>query len=359
MRRLFGLLVIVSILLIAMPVSAQDPTPGTDVAATTEMTTTVAAPGVTDMTTLERPAPPATKLRFAFIVKTMDNPYYTRMRDGAVDAAAQLSDYIDLEWMSAARQGDVEGQIRLMEDEIRKKVDLIILNPMGGVELIPAIEQANAAGIPVVINDTRSEGGQFLTFVGFENRPAAAQMAEYIVEYLGGKGAAKGKIAILEGFRGHSTAEDRLVGYRDVFDKEPGIEIVASMTGDWERSKGMSIAEDMLTSNPELKLVVGSNDEMGLGAVEAIVTAGKEGKVVTTGFDAICGALEEMANRDVMIATVDNHPDLQGFESVIAGYRHLVLKETLPPNIFVPGEIIRGDDPGLPELVKARCAAKE
>ena len=233
--RLGVLLLVLSLLMTSLPVFAQDPTP----AASEPMTqTTTVGTTTTVIKDLPHPAAPAKKFKVGFIVKTMDNPYYTRCAEsGAVLAADELKDYIDLEWMSAARQGDVEGQIRLMEDMIRKKVDLIILNPMGGVELIPAIEEANKAGIPVVINDTRSEGGKFLTFVGFENRPAAAQMAEYIVEYLGGKGKAEGQIAVLEGFRGHSTAEDRLVGFRDVLDKEPGIKIVASMTGDWEHSR--------------------------------------------------------------------------------------------------------------------------
>ena len=346
MRKLFfvvAMFVVCSMVLSAVPALAQEG----------------AEPTPVWFSRMPRPEPPAVKFKIGFIVKTMDNPYYTRMRDGAVLAAEEYAAYLELEWNSAARQGDVEGQIRLMEDMIRKDKDLIILNPMGGVELISAIEQANEAGVPVIINDTRSEGGEFLTFVGFENRPAAAQMAEFLVDYYGGPGQAQAKIAILEGFRGHSTAEDRLVGYHDVLDGEPGMEVVTSMTGDWERSKGMALAEDFITSNPDLDLIIGSNDEMALGAVEAIVAAGKQDQIKTVGFDAICGALTEMLERDVMIATVDNHPDLQGYESVVAAYRYLVLNDTLPENIFVPGEIIRGDDPGLADLVEQRCAAKE
>ena len=160
-----------------------------------------------------------------FVVKDMTNPYYWRMGEGAKKAAEELG--IELSWVSAQFNGDIEGQIAVVESELAKSPDAMVLVPMNAQALIPKIREANQMGIPVVTADTRAEGRPCRsgyirragrkTVVhgngGIRRRPAWRQ----------GQGGQSWK-----GFRGSSTAEERLVGMNEVLDAQDGIEIVAS-----------------------------------------------------------------------------------------------------------------------------------
>ena len=141
------------------------------------------------------------EINISFVVKDMTNPYYWRMGEGAKKAAEELG--VNLSWMSAQFNGDIEGQIGVVEGELVKSPDALILVPMNATALIPKIIEANSMGIPVITADTRAEEGlaDIETFVGLDERESFKGMAEYVVELLGGEG----QVAILEGFRGSST----------------------------------------------------------------------------------------------------------------------------------------------------------
>ncbi|MFN2339787.1 MAG: sugar ABC transporter substrate-binding protein [Halanaerobium sp.] len=267
-----------------------------------------------------------------FIVKTMANPYFARMKEGAEEAALDFN--ITLNWVSAQEHTDSEGQLNLVEDMIQREVDALVINPVGPSAIVPAINKANEQGIPVVIVDTTAEGGEIVTFVGMDNVDAAGEMAEYVAKELN----EKGKIAILEGVRGHSTAEERIVGYNDVIDQYPGLEVVASQAANYDRAEGMRVTENFLTSNPDLDLIISSNDEMGLGAIRAIMASGRQNQVQVVGFDAIDDALEAVKNGE-MLATVESVPDRQAYESVKAAVDYLDGKE-VPSEIIVPAVIV-------------------
>ena len=188
----------------------------------------------------------ADEVNISFIVKDMTNPYYARMGAGAQKAAEELG--INLTWLSAQFNGDIEGQIGVVENEIVKGPDAIVLVPMNATALIPKILEANNAGIPVITADTRAEEGlaDIETFVGLDEKQSFMGMAEFVVEQLGGEG----KIAILEGFRGSSTAELRLQGMMEVFDAAEGIEVVASISAEWDQEKGLKASRTFFRHIP-------------------------------------------------------------------------------------------------------------
>ncbi len=249
------------------------------------------------------------KLEVGFIVKTMANPYFTRMLEGAEQAAEDYD--IDLNWVSAEKHTDTSGQLNIVEDMIERDVDILVINPAGPKAIVPAIDKANQKGIPVIVVDTTAEGGDIESFIGVDNYSAAVQIAEFSAEHLNGKG----QIAILEGVRGHSTAEDRMDGYHYVLDQYPDIEVVASQTANYDRSEGMRVTENILISNPDLDFIIASNDEMALGAIRAVKGARKENEIDIVGFDAIDAALEAIQKGE-LLATVENVPDRQGYVSV-------------------------------------------
>ena len=286
-------------------------------------------------------AVPATAddVSISFIVKDMTNPYYARMGDGAQRAADELG--VDLTWVSAQFNGDIEGQIGVMEAELVKSPDAIVLVPMNATALIPKIMEANSMGIPVITADTRAEEGMadIETFVGLDEKQSFMGMAEFVVEQLGGQG----KIAILEGFRGSSTAELRLEGMMEVFDAAEGIEVVASISADWDQEKGLKASEDILQAHPDVDAIVGSNDLMALGAVQAVKSAGKLGEVLVVGDDAIPSALSALVAGE-LDATIDGNTDLVGYEAVMAAYNKVVNDTELDAWIVVPSTIMVAKD---------------
>ena len=286
-------------------------------------------------------AVPATAddVNISFIVKDMTNPYYARMGDGAQRAADELG--VNLTWVSAQFNGDIEGQIGVMEAELVKSPDAIVLVPMNATALIPKIMEANNMGIPVITADTRAEEGMadIETFVGLDEKQSFMGMAEFVVEQLGGQG----KIAILEGFRGSSTAELRLEGMMEVFDAAEGIEVVASISADWDQEKGLKASEDILQANPDVDAIVGSNDLMALGAVQAVKSAGKLGEVLVVGDDAIPSALSALVAGE-LDATIDGNTDLVGYEAVMAAYNKVVNDAELDAWIVVPSTIMVAAD---------------
>ena len=281
----------------------------------------------------------ANAITISFVVKDMTNPYYHRMGEGAKQAAEELG--IDLNWTSAKVNGDIEGQIAVVEGEMAKSPDAMILVPMNGKALIGKIKELNKIGTPVFTADTRVDEGyvQVETFVGLDERQSFTGMAEFVAKHLGGSG----KVAILEGFRGSSTAELRLLGMKDVFDANPGIEIVASLSADWDREKGMKVAEDILQAHPDLDVFVASNDEMAMGALQAVKSAGKLGQVAVVGDDAIPAALEALQKGE-LLATIDGNTDKVGYEAVKAAHDFLVNGTQPPEWLKVPSTVMFQDD---------------
>ncbi len=278
-------------------------------------------------------------ISMAFIVKDMTNPYYWRMGEGAKRAADELG--IDLSYVSAEFNGDIEGQIAVFEAEMVKGHDAIVLVPMNGTALIPKVMEANSAGIPIITADTRVDDGPAMveTFVGLDEQTSFAGMAQWVVDQLGGTG----KVAILEGFRGSSTAELRLRGMMDVFNANPGIEVVASIAADWDTEKGLKASEDILQANPDVDAIIGSNDLMALGAVQAVKGAGKLDDIIIVGDDAIPAALAALRSGELN-ATIDGNTDLVGYEAIKAAHRHVTEGADLDEWIVVESSIMTAED---------------
>ncbi|UCE06769.1 MAG: substrate-binding domain-containing protein [bacterium] len=275
----------------------------------------------------------------ALVMKTLNNPFFIDMQRGAEEAANQLG--ITLIVQAAEREVDVEKQMQIIENLIQRKVDAICVVPSGSKEIIPAILKANQAGFPVLTVDTRVDsvalqevGGKVITFIGSDNIDGGRIAVEYIIEKLN----RAGKVAILEGIPGHETGDARLSGFHQAVDKEPGIEIVASQTANWERDQGFNVFQNILQSNPDVQALFACNDMMALGAIEAIAAAGKTGEIIVVGFDAINDARQAIRDGR-MNASIAQHPFEMGKQAVERA--HQVLQgETIPKNIPVKIELI-------------------
>ncbi len=279
-------------------------------------------------------------LTVAFVPKALNSPFWAAMQQAAEAEAAARG--VRLVSLAAERETDVERQYQIIENLIQQRVDAILLSPSGSKELVPAIRKANDAGIPVLLLDTRvdveaaaSVGARCVTYIGSDNFEGGVVAGRYLAEQLQGKG----EVAIIEGISGHETADQRRLGFLAGLEGSSGIRVVASQTANWERARAYSVAENILQAHPELDAIFAANDEMALGALEAVAAAHRSDQVRVIGFDAIPDALASIrAGR--LAGSVAQFPDEMGRLGVRWAVSMLREGELPPPEILTRVEMI-------------------
>ncbi|HWO78512.1 MAG TPA: ribose ABC transporter substrate-binding protein RbsB [Bacillus sp. (in: firmicutes)] len=235
-------------------------------------------------------------------VSTLNNPFFVTLRDGAEAKAKELG----LEITTADAQDDPAKQVSDIEDLIQQGVDLLIINPTDSAAIVSAIESANNANIPVITVDRSAEGGEVVAHIASDNVAGGKMAGELIVEQLGGSG----KVVELEGIPGSSAARERGQGFNEAIGSADGIEVAAKQTANFDRAEGLSVMENIIQSTPDFQAVFAHNDEMALGAIEALQAAGKT-DVIVVGFDATDDAVAAV-EEGKMLATVAQKPELIG-----------------------------------------------
>ena len=266
--------------------------------------------------------------KMVFIVKSMDNPFWNMMLEGAQQAAKDLN--LEIKGLAPIKPNNVEEQIRMMEDAITQKVDAIVVVPADSKGIVPGIEKANRAGVPVMTSNTRAFGGEFIGFAGAPNEEAAYLVAKKFIQTLGGKG----NVIILEGVPGAQTAIDRKTGIDRAIKEFPNIKVLASQTAKFSRVEGMRVMENLLQQFSKLDAVICANDEMALGAIEAIDAAKRLKEIKVSGFDGNNDAIRSISEGRLVV-TGAQRPDAQAYWSVLAAYMYLE-RYPVPRDIYVP-----------------------
>jgi ribose transport system substrate-binding protein len=296
----------------------------------------------------QRGAPPATaKPRVALVLKTLNSPFFIDMQKGAQAAADQAG--LELVVQAAEREVDVDKQMQIIENLVQTGVKALLVTPSGSREIVPAIAKANAAGIPVVIVDTRVDpaaaaeaGIKTAAFVGSDNLEGGRLAGQHLLAATGGKA----KVAVLEGIPGHETGDSRLKGFKEAIAKAPGMQIVASQPANWERDLGFNVFQNMLQAHPEIDAVFACNDMMALGAVEAIAVANRMGKIKVLGFDAVDDARKAIAS-GAMIGSVAQFPSEMG-RAAVESASHVLKGEPVQADQRVRIELVTAETLGSP-----------
>ncbi len=181
--------------------------------------------------------------------------------------------------------GDVARQIAQIQDLIQQNVDVIVIWPTNGQAVVPAVRMAQQAGIPVVVTNSNisEEGFDFIAaFSGPDNITQGAYSAELMCEALAEEGQdpseATGEIVQISGQPGYTTAIERQQGFEDrLAEACPGVEIVETQPGDWNREKSQRVMENFLVKYDNIDGVYSGDDNMGVGALNAAKAAGREG----------------------------------------------------------------------------------
>ncbi|NSL51427.1 ribose ABC transporter substrate-binding protein RbsB [Calidifontibacillus erzurumensis] len=269
-------------------------------------------------------------IKIGFSISTLNNPFFVSLKEGAEAEAEKQG----VEITTVDAQNDPAKQTSDIEDLIQQGVDVLVINPTDSAAIVAAIESANSAGIPVITVDRSADGGEVVSHIASDNVAGGKMAGEFILEKLGNKG----KIVELEGIPGSSAARERGEGFHSAVDGVEGIEVVAKQAADFDRAKGLTVMENILQSNKDIQAVFAHNDEMALGALEALKAAGVE-NVLVVGFDATEDAVKAVEDGR-MAATVAQKPALIG-EKGVATAVSVVKGEQVEPFIPVDLELVK------------------
>ena len=247
--------------------------------------------------------PAAGRPTVGLAISTLNNPFFVDLRDGAQAAAAKAG--VTLVVLDA--QNDPARQASSIEDLIAKKAGVVIINPTDSDAIVPTVKKLNAAKIPVITVDRAANGGTVAAHIASDNVAGGVMAADYVGRRLAGRG----NVVMLEGIPGSSAARDRGQGFRQGLKKYPGIRLVASQTADFDRAKGLAVMENILQAQKKIDAVFAQNDEMALGAVQAIEAARRNRVMFVVGFDAIADALKAI-REGKMAATIAQQPKEMG-----------------------------------------------
>ena len=248
-----------------------------------------------------------------FSVSTLNNPFFVTLTEGARKAATENN--VELVVVDAG--DDAAKQTSDIEDLVSRNVGVLIVNPVDSDAVAPAVKSAMSQGIKVIAVDRGVNGVDVDCQIASDNVAGARMATEYLMDLVG-EGA---KVAELQGVPGASATIDRGAGFHQVADQS--LQVAASQTANFNRAEGMTVMENILQSDGTIKGVFAHNDEMALGAVEAVAASGKDIKIV--GFDATDDA-QKAVKDGKMAATVAQKPDKMGETAIGTAVKIMAFK---------------------------------
>jgi D-allose transport system substrate-binding protein len=279
----------------------------------------------------------ADKPVYGVLMKTLSNPFWGAMEQGVREGAREAG----VEYFLQAVESDqaAEPQLNTCNTMLQKKPATMITAAINSTILLPCLKQANEMKIPVADLDnnldpeiTKKAGVEIAFHIGSDNEAAGGKGADYVAEALGKD--AKGPVLVIEGLSGNITGQKRARGFaNELKTAAPGLAIVASLPGDWDRQKAANITNDTLQRHPDLAAIFCANDGMALGAVEAARAAGKD-KLIVVGVDGNSDAVKSiLAGR--LNASVAQLPYLVGKQAVET-MKKVLAGEKAPEFTYVP-----------------------
>jgi ABC-type sugar transport system substrate-binding protein len=288
---------------------------------------------------------PAAAENYGVLMKTLANPFWGAMELGVREGAKAAG--VDVEVQAVESDQAAEPQLNACNAMLEKPMDAFITAAINSTILLPCLKTANDKGIPVVDLDGNldhkiaADAGVKIAFsIGSDNVKAGEQGAEWLVSKLGAD--AKGPVLVIEGLSGNITGAKRADGFKNKLKElAPGLEVVASLPGDWDRGKAANITNDTLTAHPDLVAIFCANDGMALGAVETVFAAGKDAQVTVIGVDGNSDAVKSI-KEGRLSASVAQLPYLVGKQAVEMAQK-VKKGEAVDEYVFVPTLVLTKD----------------
>jgi ribose transport system substrate-binding protein len=266
----------------------------------------------------------------AVFTKNQTNPFFQAVRVGADAAAKTLSAKV-LHYIPT-KPDSIPEQLSQIEDVVVKKPDAIVFTPVDYKAMVPGVEKINAANIPVVNITDRSSAGKFIAFVGADDYSLGLETGRYLLKAMGGKG----NVVIIEGVKGALTNVDRVRGFNDALKGNPGVKLLASQPGNYQRLQALQVMENLIESHPQIDGVLAANDAMAMGAIEALEGANRTAQVI--GINGTKEAVDAI-KAGKLLASGDYNGFLQGCIGTMIAVRSL-RKEPVVPEIMLKPTVV-------------------
>lgn len=237
-------------------------------------------------------------LVIGYVNPSVTNQGWVIIGQGAKDAAADRG--VELRAFGPPTEGDASGQATVIQDLIAGGADALAIAPVDSSALVPVVEEANQAGIPVVNLDSKIEGGDIASFVATDNIAAAEIQAEAVAEHIGGRG----KVVLINGSQAYSTGRDRRNGFVDTMsEKYPDVEVIEVQT-EWDAQQAQQGLEDALTEHPDIVAIANAWDGSTVAAAPVLDEQPGGEDVFLIGFDGAADAiaLMEKGKVDAIVA---------------------------------------------------------
>ncbi len=245
-------------------------------------------------------------VKIGYVINTLNNPFFVSVKEAAEKEAEEVG--ADLSVVNA--NNDLATQLSGVEDLIQQGIDVLILDPVDSAGALPAIQAANDAGVKVITTGRMVDGADIITHLGYNEVKHGTEAGKFLADALGGSG----KVVELQGVMGTSTAQERSQGFQEAMAEYPDIEILSSQSANFDRAEGLTVMENILQAHSEIDGVYAANDEMALGALQAIEGANREG-IVIVGNDGTTDALEAIqAGR--IVGTMAIYPNQYGEKAI-------------------------------------------
>lgn len=245
-------------------------------------------------------------LKIGFSQVTLQSPFYVQLRNGAEAAAKAGGD--TLIFLDA--NGDVSKQNNDIQDLITQGVNALIINPVNPDAVVPSLEAAKAAGIPVITVDRSINGEGVTAHIGRDNKAMGKLVGEAVVKKLADAGVQGAKIIEIQGDAGGAVMMDRRDGFHAAIEGS-GHTIVEGPYAEYIRSNAVTAMQDLLQANTDVKVVYAHNDDMALGALQ-VLTENNRSDVLVSGVDGLSEALQLMESGGNYVATALNDPQYLG-----------------------------------------------
>ncbi|MEV1178677.1 substrate-binding domain-containing protein [Nonomuraea sp. NPDC049784] len=249
---------------------------------------------------------PSEDINIGMSVSTQNNPYFVQFRDGA-EAAAQN---FGVKLTVTDAHNDASQQASQIRSFTSRHMTAIIINPVDSDGIGPAVKAAGQLGIPVISADRTVSGAEVAQTLTSDNLAGGKLGAQELAKQLGGKG----EVVVLQGAAGTSASLERSHGFAAGIAAYPHIKVVAKQRADFHRVKGQQVMTSLIQRHPGITGVFAENDEMALGAAQALgPKAGHQVKVV--GFDGTPEGIKAV-RAGTLSATVAQQPRLLGWQAV-------------------------------------------
>lgn len=281
---------------------------------------------------------PESAVRVTLIMKTLTNPFFITMEQGA--RRAQQKTGIALDVKTATQETSIEQQIQLVEQAIQSHTQAIVIAPGDSMRLVPVLKKAQDAGVHIVNIDNRlsasamqASGMQAAPFISIDNEQSAYLSAHYVAKQIKQPTDA----VIIEGIRTADNAQQRKRGAERAFKKNPLLRVVATETANWKIDEAHEVAQRLFKAHPRIGVVFCANDMMAIGAIKYLEEAG-DTRVLVAGFDALDEAKTALRSGQLAV-TIDQQANEQGYLGVMTALK-MIRQESVPPELLVPAQLV-------------------